>query len=410
MNLPHEPGQLSNSIWSLTQNKNSEDIKSGHVVGQNNYTGSALVSDGNFIVQGNAGGQPSIGAEAKIVRPNSTQNSRTIEVEFSRFGRILKSSVTLYTTPKRTLNDINACGTANGFPVLPTSFPPPREEPPEEPDEEEPEEEEETTTDPLNPLAEPEFNTLPSCKSSRNTQWFRRDSIDAPCPLGLYKAGFFIEPNYTAIWIQCNGPATLTGDGCPKDASATGWSCIEGVCQQVPGGQYLTQQECLDAPCLPATYNCTSEGCTPVYDGSGTYPTLSDCRMSGCVPTPLEEIYYFYGENYDTALDNVRRVRCFNFRGFTNVAIVSTNVVDLTEAFTYPLFRDPRLPGGCPEEEQTVTQPPFIQPFPPPSSFPERLWVVEFSSDQGTFGIEVGSWTGLPTSRMVNQNISLTLL
>jgi hypothetical protein len=157
------------------------------------------------------------------------------------------------------------------------NYPPPTEEPPVEPPTEPPEE-------PPSPPGGPGGPSGPGgpggpgtgCTPEDDCQWYSVPSPESPCPPGTFPKGF-IEAPVGVFRILCCGEAPPPGEGCGH--LELKWSCSEQGCVQVPGGQYNTQAECIEA--CQISYNCVQGICQRVEGLSGEFSSYEECSANG---------------------------------------------------------------------------------------------------------------------------------
>lgn len=281
MRLPHNPGRISNQSWSTSSRPISQDLTRGVIVGQENYTGRAIAFDGSGTVAADSDIEPELGAGVDIVRPNSVEKARSTTLRW--ITRTLRSpGGGSFTNSQPSDKDVRSCGESGtgggGY-----TFPSPPEEPQEPPEEVVEEVQAAYASSPR--ACQPKPPTI--VRPRQQDQYYYVDSIDAPCPLGMIKAGFVELPNGD-IMIQCKAPKPPPGDGVPSDPTAWGYDCSScGTCIPVQGGRYPTLEICQQSGCKPVTYQCTPTGCVPVYDGSGNFATLAACQNS-CSAVPYD--------------------------------------------------------------------------------------------------------------------------
>lgn len=284
MIFPHSAGQLSNNIWSRFSRAESQDLSSGVIVGQDNYTGRVLASDGSAVTRGQSDQDPELGKEVSIFRPNSAEKARNTVFKFATFRTIRTPGQTRFTNSSSSQKNVKSCGsksTGSGY-----VFPAPPEEPPEDPPIDEPTTEAIASDDPLNPSVcrDPAPTVVRPRKMT--DQYFEADSIDAPCPLGYIKAGY-ADLGGGDILIQCKSPKPIMiGDALPVDPTTYGYDISPcGNCIKTKGGKFATLAECQNQGEFPVTYTCTPSGCIAVYDGTGNFTTLAQCENS-CSAVP----------------------------------------------------------------------------------------------------------------------------
>lgn len=284
-NIPHQAGAIAASTWSNPSGQKPQDLVDGYVVGKDNATGQAIVTDGASQLKGITQGEVSIYQFAAFTRPESGEGGRLgrIQATGENFSAIDTPALTQNTTDAKA---VQGCGTAFGSGQRDSPKPELTEEqlpsePPEEPEPEEPPAtiEEIANSSPYNPQPNPaDEDTGTGCTTTSDCQWYDAISLDQPCPYGTTKQGA-TEITPGVFMILCCGEERPVGDGCPVDSSQLGWTCTNGTCTQTQGGQFATEEECLASGCLKQTWTCTQNGCVEVFDGSGEFDSLEECQL-----------------------------------------------------------------------------------------------------------------------------------
>lgn len=303
--IRHNPGAISQeSLIQAQQNfKPVEDIITTQVVGSNIPTGEAIVQDGggnkynvkvgvatlqSEIYPGGKGFRgPAIipGQQVIIARSRSQSGERTVRlVAVVPLGQN-PSDFTASLGANQNINDL--CKPASGGGSSSIVRRPP--DPPEGPDDNQ---DPNPPIPPEPPEDEPEDEDPPSrpfgCNPNDNARWY-----NGSCPAGMRSLGTATLSDGSTKSL-CTGPNLPPGDGCPETPDTYGWSCVNGVCQQVPNGLYATRSECegscqpeedepLDPndPEAPLRFNCVpGSGCEA--SPTGVYSTLEECE-SACV-------------------------------------------------------------------------------------------------------------------------------
>lgn len=280
-NIPHEPGAIANQTWGKDTGQQPSDLVDGYVIGQDNTTGQAIVSDGASQLRGEVVGDINIYQFAAFERPESASGGRNGRV------RSLPGDAKIFELPAITQQsqpdpEIDGCeGDETDENQTNENFE--LDELPEDPAEQgdpgdlaEPpvDVDEVASDDPNNPQPDPsEESTLEGCSPEDECQWYYAPSIDAACPAGTIKKSG-IELSTGEFMILCCGPDRPVGDGCPDDE--VGWECVDGTCTLVTGGRWATQEEC-EQNCTSITWTCTPDGCVSVTDGSGEFATEAEC-------------------------------------------------------------------------------------------------------------------------------------
>lgn len=285
--LPHEAGVIAANIWAkLKASKEPQDLVDGYVVGQDNTTGQAIVTDGATRLKGEAENEVRIFKFATFERAESVAGGRLgkVRVSPSTSSKIGSKGLTQKSQPSRNVDGCQSGGvggdsTDPARPDIPEAQLP--SEPPTEP---EPDPPPETIgaiagASPQNPELSPTPEDTPTgCTTVSDCQWLDAISLDQPCPYGTTKNGA-TEITAGVFMILCCGEDRPVGDGCPVDSSQLGWTCVNGTCQQTQGGQFATQEECLASGCLKQTWTCTPNGCVEIFNGSGEFSSLEECQQ-----------------------------------------------------------------------------------------------------------------------------------
>lgn len=241
----------------------------GYVVGQDNFGGQAIVSDGSTTIKGRADAEPAIHTVAVVTRARSKEGARSAVVETKgRKSTISSQSIlTQGTTGQATTQSCPGNSSPSPAPEPGDPEPQPEPQPPSPPG------------SPNDPPEEDEPSSTPvGCDPNDDCQWYNAASGDAPCPAGTTYQGFAELPG-GSFKILCCGPQRPSGDGCPTDPTTFGWSCDNGTCRNVPNGTFATFEEC-QGTCRANTFECANGSCVEVFDGSGSFATLADCEAS----------------------------------------------------------------------------------------------------------------------------------